>query len=100
MASAPAKSNALIMSMTSSATRQLSGALPCRSRVLALERGIEGHGERRLTADQRAPGQLASLALALRHQLEPLGADRQHVGLAVNLQFPLQRLVELCCHRR
>src|SRR5438105_15140103 len=91
------------MAMTSSTTRDSSGALPCRSRVLpcflSLERGIQGGGERRLAAHQRGPGKLLAVTLAFGDKLQALRRDGEHEGLAVDLDFALQRLVELRCHR-
>src|SRR5438105_2769489 len=98
IAFAPTKSNALIMSMMSNATRESSGALPCRSPRLARDRGIQGSSEGRLAADQRLPGELEPVALAFRHELESLGADGQHVGLPLDRDFPPQRLFQFCSH--
>src|SRR5688500_17427774 len=102
MAAAPWKSNALIMSMMISATRHSSGALPCRSFVLPaflpLERGIQRRGESGIAAHHSIPGELLSLALALRHELQPLGRKGNDVGPAVDGDLALERLFELCCH--
>src|SRR6185369_6559382 len=87
MVRAPSNSKALIMSMISSATRHSSGALPWRSCVLAAERGIERRSERCLAAHQRIPAELVALALAFRHEFQPLGRDCQHVGLPRDLDF-------------
>src|ERR1043166_2172768 len=98
MPSAPSKSNALIMSMMSSATRASSGALPCRSALLAREGGIQRSRERRLAAHQRLPGELQALALAFGDELQAFGAEGQHVGRAVDRQFAPQRLVQFGRH--
>src|SRR5205814_7807630 len=90
---APSNSNVLIMSMIRSAARASSGALPCRSRLLARQRGIERGGERGLAAHQGLPRELEPFSLALRHELQPLRADGQHVGLALATHLALQRLV-------
>src|SRR3954471_20289156 len=95
MARAPGKSNALIISMMSNAVRALSGALPRR---LASDRGIQCGGKRCLSADERLPTELEPVALALRYELEPLRTDSQHVGLAIDRHFTLQRFFQLGCH--
>src|SRR5687767_13878289 len=94
--SPPSNSRSLIQSMRSSATGLLSGAAPCRS--LFLDRGIERSRKRGVAADERLPRELQAIALALGHELQPLRADGQHVGLAVDVDFPLQVLVELGRH--
>src|SRR3954468_13832244 len=90
------------MSMMSSATRHSSGAAPCRSLAprsfLSLERGIERGSERRFAVDERIPAELLALSLALRHELQPLGRDGEHVGPARDLDLALQRFVEPGCH--
>src|SRR5204862_4649810 len=91
-------SKVLIMSMIRSAARASSGALPCRSRLLARERGIERGGERGLAAHQGLPRELEPFSLALRHELQPLGADGQHVGRALDTHLAFERLVEFGGH--
>ena len=56
-------------------------------------------GERRLPADERLPGDLLAFAPALRHEFHALRIDGQHVRLAVDLDFALERFVELRRHR-
>src|SRR5687767_11730983 len=89
----PSHSKSLIMSISSSATRQSSGALPCRSPGLPLEGGIQGGGERRVPVHQGEPRQLLAFAPAFGGELQALGGQRQHVGLAPDEQLALQRLV-------
>src|SRR5688572_32477942 len=94
--SPPSNSRSLIQSMSSSATRHLSGAAPCRS--LPLERGMEGGCERGVAADERLPCQLDSFAPSFGNELHAGGADRQHVRLAVDLHLAPERFFELRCH--
>src|SRR5687768_10612467 len=89
----PCHSKSLIMSISSSATRQSSGALPCRSPDLPFEGGIQGGRERCISVHQREPRKLLAFAPAFGGELQSLGGKRQHVGLARHEQLALQRPV-------
>src|SRR5688572_4074453 len=94
--SPPSNSRSLIQSMRSSATGLLSGAAPCKS--LLLERGIERGGERNIAAHEVLPCNFDAFALALGHELHAFRADRQHVGLAVELELTPERPFQLGRH--
>src|SRR6185503_4572196 len=81
---APSKSKALIMSMIRSA--------------LAAERGIQRAREGGLAADERLPRELEALALALGHELDAFGAERDHVGLPLDRDLAAQRFFQFRRH--
>ena len=49
-------------------------------------------------ASQRR-GRERSIAPSFLGKLQAIGRDRQHVGLATDIDFALQNFIELCCHR-
>src|SRR5262245_50089547 len=65
---------------------------------LSVERRVQGGGQGRFATHQGGPGELLPLAPALGDELETLRRDREHIGLALDLDLALQRLVELRCH--
>src|SRR6478736_9095573 len=69
------------------------------SAVVGVHRYIEVPVQLGVTAQQRLPGDLGPLAAALGHDLYALGRDRHGVELALDLQLPLERLVQTCGHR-
>src|SRR3954465_6535686 len=52
-----------------------------------------------VAAQERLPRNLGPLAATLGHDLHPFGRDRHGVELALDLQLPLERLVQTCGHR-
>src|SRR6185437_760761 len=77
-------------------TARLETLLASGLRLFARLVRLNGNGG--LPANQILPGQLLSLAPPFLGELQALGRDRQHVGLAADVDFALQNLVELCCH--
>src|SRR5580698_1064313 len=55
-------------------------------------------GGGRIPADQFFPGELLAETLALLGELQPLGGERHHVGLAVDFDLALEQLVEFGSH--
>src|SRR5689334_24767521 len=69
------------------------------SAAVGVDRNVEVAIELRVAAQQVLPGDLRPLAAALGHDLHPFGRDRHRVELALDLQLPLEGLVQTCGHR-
>src|SRR5580704_12419250 len=64
----------------------------------AAERQTAAGGRRGIPAEQFLPGEFLAEAFALLGELQALGRERNHVGLAVDFDFALQLLVEFGSH--
>src|SRR3954452_15422649 len=66
---------------------------------VSVHRDVQVAVQLSVAAQERLPRNLGTLAATLGHDLHPFGRDRHGVELALDLQLPLERLVQTCGHR-